>query len=66
MSPIKALCAERWKDWSEKFSRYGLVCKELTGDTGTDDFQELQRDHVIITTPVSMFDLSPCSHSSRH
>eukprot|EP00117_Sycon_ciliatum_P004459 scpid34487/ scgid4280/ Probable ATP-dependent DNA helicase HFM1 len=51
VSPIKALCAERWKDWSEKFSRYGLVCKELTGDTGTDDFQELQRDHVIITTP---------------
>lgn len=53
VSPIKALCAERCSDWTQKFSSFGLLCKELTGDTELDDFQELRNVHIIITTPVS-------------
>ena len=53
VAPIKALCSERYEDWNNKFSKFGLKCTEMTGDTELDDFQELQMSHIVFTTPVS-------------
>ena len=50
---MKALCSERFTDWSTKFGQFGLRCKEVTGDSELDDLYELQSVHVIMTTPVS-------------
>ncbi|KDQ61091.1 hypothetical protein JAAARDRAFT_173613 [Jaapia argillacea MUCL 33604] len=33
MAPTKALCSERYRDWSAKFDALGVKCCELTGDT---------------------------------
>ena len=52
VAPIKALCSERYHDWNNKFSPLGLNCTELTGDTNIEDFQALQRSHIVFTTPV--------------
>ncbi|PSN45754.1 hypothetical protein C0J52_13790 [Blattella germanica] len=51
LAPIKALCSERYLDWSAKFSCLGLRCLEITGDT--DDFQlaNLSSYHLLMTTP---------------
>ena len=54
VAPIKALCSERHADWSDKFGPFGLTCCELTGDTEMDDYFELQRAHIITTTPVEL------------
>ena len=51
---MKALCSERFHDWKEKFERFGLKCKEVTGDSELDDYYELQNTSVIMTTPVSL------------
>ena len=53
VAPIKALCSERYEDWSSKFGRFGLKCAELTGDSQLDDYFELQNAQIIMTTPVS-------------
>ncbi len=53
VAPIKALCAERYEDWNNKFGPLGLRCSELTGDSQLDDYFELQNAHIIMTTPVS-------------
>ena len=54
VAPMKALCSERYEDWTEKFGPLGIKCKELTGDTELDDYFELQDVHIILTTPVSL------------
>ncbi|PFH54231.1 hypothetical protein AMATHDRAFT_135953, partial [Amanita thiersii Skay4041] len=33
ISPTKALCSERFRDWDGKFGPLGIKCCELTGDT---------------------------------
>ncbi|KAG5647300.1 hypothetical protein DXG03_000837 [Asterophora parasitica] len=33
MAPTKALCSERYRDWTAKFDPLGIKCAELTGDT---------------------------------
>ena len=52
VAPMKALCSERYDDWSKKFNPVGLTCKELTGDSETDDYVELQKANIVMTTPV--------------
>lgn len=54
VAPIKALCSERYEDWSSKFRGFGLRCAELTGDSQLDDYFELQNAQIIMTTPVSV------------
>ena len=54
VAPMKALCSERFTDWSTKFEPFGLRCKEVTGDSELDDYYELQNVHIIMTTPVSL------------
>jgi len=53
VAPIKALCNERYEDWSHRFAVLGLRCLELTGDSLMYDYSELQDVHIILTTPVS-------------
>lgn len=52
VAPMKALCSERYENWTNRFSPIGLKCMELTGDTEMDDYFDLQDVHVILTTPV--------------
>ncbi|KAG1754344.1 hypothetical protein EDB19DRAFT_1902496 [Suillus lakei] len=33
VAPTKALCTEKYKEWSSKFGSLGIHCCELTGDT---------------------------------
>lgn len=52
VAPIKALCSERYEDWKNKFSTYGLKSVELTGDTEyTHDMDLITSYQLIITTP---------------
>ncbi|XP_047029977.1 probable ATP-dependent DNA helicase HFM1 [Helicoverpa zea] len=50
MAPVKALCTERLTEWYSKFTKLGLLCIEVTGDTDV-DFTQLKPYKVIITTP---------------
>ncbi|KAK6092122.1 ATP-dependent DNA helicase MER3 [Batrachochytrium dendrobatidis] len=51
ISPTKALCNERVRDWQVKFKSVGLTCRELTGDTDYKQISEIQRSNIIVTTP---------------
>ena len=51
MAPIKALCSEKFQDWSKKFSPFNITCIELTGDSDTEDYYELRSVQLILTTP---------------
>jgi len=57
VAPLKALCSEKFKEWSGKFERsLKLKCIELTGDTDQDEenvFHLVQNANIICTTPVS-------------
>ncbi|XP_068633518.1 probable ATP-dependent DNA helicase HFM1 [Battus philenor] len=50
MAPIKALCTERITEWYPKFTKFNLLCIEVTGDTDI-DFSQLKPYRIIITTP---------------
>ncbi|XP_059146757.1 probable ATP-dependent DNA helicase HFM1 [Physella acuta] len=51
MAPMKALCTERFQDWSVKFGSHGFPCLEVTGDTELDDVGEFVNAKIICTTP---------------
>lgn len=36
VAPVKALCTERLSEWYPKFTKLGLMCIEVTGDTDVD------------------------------
>lgn len=66
VAPMKALCSERYDDWSSRFGGLGLKCLELTGDSLMYDYSELQDVHIILTTPVSSYYLLYCSvHTNK-
>jgi ATP-dependent DNA helicase HFM1/MER3 len=50
-APTRALCSERFRDWSKKFTSLGLQCAELTGDTDYAQSRLVQTASIIITTP---------------
>lgn len=52
MAPVKSLCNERYEDWKLKFESMGILCIQLTGDSGNEDYFELQKYSLILTTPV--------------
>jgi len=54
VAPIKALCSEKHTDWRNKFEPLGLKVMELTGDTDTEEFYQLQQVNIILTTPVTV------------
>ncbi|KZT52720.1 P-loop containing nucleoside triphosphate hydrolase protein [Calocera cornea HHB12733] len=54
MAPTKALCSERFNDWTAKFQGLGISCCELTGDTHDTSkkaWAQAKKSSVIITTP---------------
>lgn len=52
LAPIKSLCSERYRDWSNKFNHLGIKCLELTGDSPNDcNLGELRNYNLILTTP---------------
>lgn len=50
-APTKALCAERFRDWTHKLSALDLKCAECTGDTDYTQLRSVQNSQIIITTP---------------
>lgn len=53
VSPTKALCAERCRDWNAKFGTLGIKCCELTGDTAIPNnsvWGDAKKASIIITT----------------
>jgi ATP-dependent DNA helicase HFM1/MER3 len=45
LAPIKALCHERYSDWSQKFPQ--LKCFELTGDSDFVPQQQLLKTNIM-------------------
>ncbi|KAH6918431.1 Sec63 Brl domain-containing protein [Coprinopsis sp. MPI-PUGE-AT-0042] len=53
VAPTKALCSEKFNDWSTKFAPLGIKCCELTGDTsvfGRDIWNQAKDAGIIVTT----------------
>lgn len=50
-APTKSLCAERQRDWQQKFGRFDLQVAELTGDTDNAQLRSVAHASIIITTP---------------
>ena len=48
LAPLKALCHERYLDWNDKFSSFGIKCQELTGDYKAGI---TTKTNLVITTP---------------
>ncbi|KZP01054.1 P-loop containing nucleoside triphosphate hydrolase protein [Calocera viscosa TUFC12733] len=54
MAPTKALCSERFNDWTAKFQGLGISCCELTGDTDDSSkkaWARAKNSTIIVTTP---------------
>lgn len=51
MAPIKALCTERYNDWSKKFTPMGISVREVTGDSDISDLNEICTNQIILSTP---------------
>ena len=51
---MKALCAEKYLEWKNKFSVHNLNLMKLTGDTELEDLSDLHQSNLILTTPVSI------------
>ena len=54
ISPIKALCQEKLREWREKFqynSSNDISVVEITGDTEAEEQENFQDANLIITTP---------------
>ncbi|XP_071446219.1 probable ATP-dependent DNA helicase HFM1 [Hetaerina americana] len=66
VAPIKALCTEKYNDWSMKFSQYGLRALEVTGDTDSSEYSMLQHYHLIITTPEKWDSLTRKWKDNKH
>mmetsp|Transcript_28841 Transcript_28841/g.83688 ORF Transcript_28841/g.83688 Transcript_28841/m.83688 type:complete len:105 (-) Transcript_28841:3343-3657(-) len=53
ISPSKALCEERYEDWSQRLADIdpSLECACVTGDASQDSYRDIASAHVIVTTP---------------
>ena len=53
ISPSKALCEERYGDWSQRLADIdpSLECACVTGDASQDSYRNIASAHVIVTTP---------------
>jgi len=57
VAPLKALCSEKFNEWSKKFEYLNIKCIELTGDTdheSENDLNFIENSNIICTTPVSL------------
>ncbi|KAL4198693.1 hypothetical protein AMTRI_Chr03g47310 [Amborella trichopoda] len=51
IAPSKALVQEKLRDWNQKLGSWGIKCLELTGDSESNDANNLQEADIILTTP---------------
>jgi superfamily II RNA helicase len=51
MAPMKAIVQEKLTQWKESFSRLGISCLEVTGDSEVVDSRAFEKATVILTTP---------------
>ncbi|GAB2243469.1 hypothetical protein Droror1_Dr00020244 [Drosera rotundifolia] len=51
VAPSKALVQEKLRDWNQKLGSWGIVCLELTSDSGTYGKKDIQQADVILSTP---------------
>ncbi|CAD6916106.1 unnamed protein product [Tilletia controversa] len=51
LAPTKALCSERYKDWSTRLQPLGCTVMEITGDTNFSGLSAAKHARVIVTTP---------------
>ncbi|CAD6889081.1 unnamed protein product [Tilletia caries] len=51
LAPTKALCSERYKDWSTRLQPLGCIVMEITGDTNFSGLSAAKHARVIVTTP---------------
>ncbi|PVU88581.1 hypothetical protein BB559_005515 [Furculomyces boomerangus] len=51
IAPLKALCSERFKDWSNRFSKIGIESVELTGDSDDVSSYTMSKSTLVIATP---------------
>ncbi|XP_066257533.1 probable ATP-dependent DNA helicase HFM1 [Euwallacea similis] len=51
ISPIKALCKERFTDWYKKFVEFGINCISTTSDSDEVDIKNVLHYNLIISTP---------------
>lgn len=49
LAPTKALCHERFRDWSARFKKYGVSCVEATSDC--EQLLEIPTSCILVTTP---------------
>lgn len=61
IAPNKALCQQRWIEWSRKFSSLGLSVLELTGDTDVQYYlNQIANASITITTPEKWDCITRC------
>ena len=51
IAPTKAICDEKYKEWSCKFAELGLNVCEITGDSDEKDHGLVYKSNLIVTTP---------------
>jgi ATP-dependent DNA helicase HFM1/MER3 len=51
IAPLKALCQEKFNDWSAKFRGLGLRAVELTGDSSEAQLAQVTASDLVLTTP---------------
>ncbi|XP_066152085.1 probable ATP-dependent DNA helicase HFM1 [Euwallacea fornicatus] len=51
ISPIKALCKERFTDWYKKFVEFGINCISTTSDSDEVEIKNVLHYNLIISTP---------------
>ena len=54
IAPIKALCSERYNDWTRRFGDFGTRILELTGDTDHESLDVIRNNDLIVTTPEKL------------
>lgn len=47
VAPTRALCSERAEDWRNRFSKVGVSCVELTGDSDIRDASTLRAANIM-------------------
>ena len=58
ISPIKALCNEKYNDWKNKFNPLDIKVIQYTGDSAKDTIHKLSSYDIIITTPEKIDSLT--------
>ncbi|KAG7903106.1 hypothetical protein KL935_000638 [Ogataea polymorpha] len=51
LAPLKALCNERFSDWSHRFARFNISVGLLTGDSDMREVQRARACNIVISTP---------------